>query len=61
MPLLKAILCAEQCRFEKAVLSDLAFAVQMSLKSNCIWTMDNRMGGNVSCSSFSILAIIVVF
>ena len=33
------------CRFEKAVLSDFNFAVQMSPKSNCIWTADNRMVG----------------
>ena len=28
-------------RFEKAVLSDFCLAVQMSPKSNCIWTADN--------------------
>ena len=39
-------------RFEKAVLSDFHFAVQMSPKSNCIWTADNRMGGEVSCSYY---------
>ena len=44
-------------RFEKAVLSDFCFAVQMLLKSNCIWTADNRMGGEVSCSSLSMHAV----
>lgn len=44
-------------RFEKAVLSDFCFAVQMSPKSNCIWTADNRMGGEVSCSFFSMHAV----
>ena len=29
----------------------------MSPKSNCIWTADNRMGGEVPCSSLSMLAI----
>ena len=38
-------------RFEKAVLSDFCFAVQMSPKSNCIWTADNRMGGEVFFSA----------
>jgi len=41
-----AFLSKNRCRFEKAVLSDFRFAVQMSLKSNCIWTADKRMGGN---------------
>ena len=36
MPLLKAILCVEEYRFEKAFLSDFAFEVQMLPKSNCI-------------------------
>ena len=49
--------CVNGIRFEKAVLSDFHFAVQMSPKSNCIWTADNRMGGEVSCSSLSIHAI----
>ena len=30
-------------RFEKAILSDFYFAVQISPKSNCIWTAANRM------------------
>ena len=44
-------------RFEKTVLSDFRFAVQMSPKSNCIWMADNRMGGEVSCSSLSMHAV----
>ena len=48
-----AFLSGSRCRFEKAVLSDFRFAVQMSPKSNCIWTADKRMGGEVPCSSFS--------
>lgn len=35
-PLLKAILCVEEYRFEKAFLSDFAFKIQMFPKSNCI-------------------------
>ena len=36
MPLLKAILCVEEYRFEKSFLSDFAFEVQMLPKSNFI-------------------------
>jgi len=38
-----AFLRESRYRFEKAVLSDFRFAVQMSPKSNCIWTADRRM------------------
>ena len=40
---------------KKRFLSDFRFAV--SAKSNCIWTADRWMGGDVSCSFFSIREI----
>ena len=49
--------CVRYDRFEKVVLSNLYFAIQMLPKSNCIWMAERRMGGDVSCSSFSMKAI----
>ena len=53
----RAYPCVRDSRFEKAFLSDFCLAVQMSPKSNCIWTAARRIGGDVSCSSVSMSAI----
>ena len=54
---LRAYSCVRSCRFEKAVLSNFRFVVQVKIKLNCICVSDKRMGGEFSCSSFSIREI----